>query len=129
VRPQRPGAGGGCPFCGGAPWIAARTSTAESDGAQRMLSCAVCGSEWAGGRIRCAACEEQSPDKLSSFQSERYPAVRIETCATCHTYVKSIDLTLDARAIPEVDDLLSLSMDLWAGEQGYVRVEPGLAGL
>src|SRR6185369_13469660 len=102
---------------GGPPWIAARKSTGDADGAQRILSCALCGSEWALNRIHCVACEEQSPEKLSSFQSERYPAVRIETCATCHTYVKSIDLTLDARAIPEVDDLLSLSMDLWAGEQ------------
>ena len=30
---------------------------------------------------------------------------------------------------PEVDDLLSLSMDLWAREQGFERIEPGIAGL
>ncbi|HXK11205.1 MAG TPA: hypothetical protein VMT70_16280 [Vicinamibacteria bacterium] len=29
----------------------------------------------------------------------------------------------------EVDDLVSLAMDLWAAEQGYRRIEPGLAGL
>jgi formate dehydrogenase maturation protein FdhE len=43
--------------------------------------------------------------------------------------VKSIDLTLDARPIPEVDDLLSIALDLWAGEQGFTRIEPGLAGI
>jgi len=28
-----------------------------------------------------------------------------------------------------VDDLVSLSMDLWAVEQGFTRIEPGLVGL
>jgi formate dehydrogenase maturation protein FdhE len=55
--------------------------------------------------------------------------VRVEACETCHRYVKSIDLSEDARPIPEVDDLVSLSMDLWAAEQGFTRIEPGLAGL
>ena len=69
------------------------------------------------------------PTKLPSFWSETYPTVRIEACETCRRYVKSIDLTADARAIPEVDDLVSLGMDLWAQEQGYARVAPGLAGI
>ena len=55
--------------------------------------------------------------------------MRIEVCETCRRYVKSFDLSEDARPIPEVDDLLSLSLDLWAREQGYERIEPGLAGI
>jgi formate dehydrogenase maturation protein FdhE len=43
--------------------------------------------------------------------------------------VKSIDLSLDARPIPEVDDLVTLALDLWAVDQGYQRIEPGLAGI
>jgi hypothetical protein len=31
--------------------------------------------------------------------------------------------------VPEIDELLSVSMDLWAVEQGYERLEPGIAGL
>ena len=57
------------------------------------------------------------------------PAVRIETCETCRRYVKSLDLSEDARPIPEVDDLVSLSLDLWALREGLERIEPGLAGL
>jgi FdhE protein len=128
-RPGRLPATGGCPFCGGLPWIGWRESTSESEGAQRFLGCALCGSKWPAGRIRCPACGEERPDRLSSFQSDRHPAARIETCATCRVYVKSIDLTVDGRALPEVDDLLSLSLDLWAAEEGYQRLEPGLAGL
>jgi formate dehydrogenase maturation protein FdhE len=43
--------------------------------------------------------------------------------------VKSIDLSLDARPIPEVDDLVTLALDLWATDQGYQRIEAGLAGI
>lgn len=32
-------------------------------------------------------------------------------------------------AVPEVDDLLSMSLDLWAGSEGFTRLEPGLAGV
>jgi FdhE protein len=55
--------------------------------------------------------------------------MRVEACETCQRYVKSVDLSVDGRAVPEVDELRSLSLDLWAVERGYVRLEPGLAGL
>jgi FdhE protein len=80
-------------------------------------------------RIVCPVCSESDPPKLPSYQSENYPGVRIEACETCKGYVKTIDLTLDARRVPEVDELLSLGMDLWAEEQGFMRIEPGLAGV
>jgi len=132
IAPDRRGRPGHCPFCGGSPWIAARRAPLHSaraeDGARRLLGCALCGGEWPLGRILCPACDEGDPAKLPSFQSPSYPAVRIEACETCRRYVKSIDLTGDARAIPEVDDLVSLGMDLWAAKQGLARIEPGLAG-
>jgi len=129
VAPDRVHRRGQCPFCGGAPGISARREGSLMEGARRMLVCALCGGEWLFGRILCPSCFEQEPAKLPSFQNERHRAVRIEACETCHRYVKSIDLSEDARPIPEVDDLVSLSVDLWAAEQGYTRIEPGLAGL
>lgn len=44
-------------------------------------------------------------------------------------HVKTIDVTLDGRAIPEVDDPSSLSLDRWATEHGHQRLEPSLAGI
>ncbi len=129
IRPDRAARDRGCPFCAGPPWMGHRRAVGDSDGAQRFLDCALCGGEWPVHRIRCPACDEEDPHKLPSFQSERYPAVRLEACATCRRYVKSLDLGVDARAIPEVDDLVSVSMDLWAEEEGYARIEPGLAGI
>jgi formate dehydrogenase maturation protein FdhE len=121
-----------CPFCGGAPWIAWRrseVSEAGAEAAQRRLGCGLCGGDWAVNRILCPSCDEADPLKLPVFQSETYASVRIEACETCRRYVKSIDLTQDARPIPEVDDLVSLAMDLWAAEQGFTRIEPGQAGI
>jgi len=129
VAPDRVHRRGQCPFCGGMPWVAARREGSAMEGARRMLACALCGGEWFFGRILCPSCFEEDPHKLPHFQDDRHPVVRIEACETCHRYVKSIDLSEDARPIPEVDELVSLAMDLWAVEQGYTRIEPGLAGL
>jgi FdhE protein len=80
-------------------------------------------------RIVCAACSADDPHKLPTYTSDAHPGARIEACDTCGRYVKVIDLSLDARGVPEVDDLASLALDLWAREQGLTRVEPGLAGI
>jgi len=129
LRPDPVPADGGCGFCGSRPWIAWRRAEASSEGAQRFLGCGLCGGAWAVARIHCPSCGEEHPDKLPVFTSARHPAVRLEACATCRRYVKSLDLTVDARAVPEVDDLLSVAMDLWAADEGYTRLEPGLAGV
>ena len=129
IAPDRPLQRGHCPFCGGAPWIAARRSATEDDGTSRFLGCALCGREWPLARIRCPSCSEEDPERLPSFRSDTHAAVRIEACETCRRYVKSIDLTLEGGAIPEVDDLVSLGMDLWAANEGFERLEPGLAGI
>jgi formate dehydrogenase accessory protein FdhE len=128
VPPDRPRHLRACPFCGGLPWIAARRAEAEGEGAGRHLGCPLCGGEWRVNRVCCPCCAEEDPARLPAFASASCPAVRIEACETCGAYVKSIDLTLDARAIPEVDDLASLAFDLWAAREGFQRIEPGLAG-
>ena len=99
-------------------------------GAARSLVCALCGTEWPFPRIRCAACQRgRSREAPLASRAEAHPSVRIEACETCKHYVKSLDLTLDARPLPEVDDLVSLTMDLWAIEEGWTRLEPGWAGI
>jgi len=127
VAPLRARAPGRCPFCGGGASVGRRRS-AESQGAVRSLLCALCGLEWETPRILCPACRESDPQRLPTFTSPSHPLARIEACETCRRYTKFLDTTLDGRILPEVDDLLSLALDLWAVEQGFERVEPGLAG-
>jgi formate dehydrogenase accessory protein FdhE len=132
IAPDRERRRGHCPFCGGAPWVSARREGSLTEGARRTLACSLCGLEWAFERIRCPCCFEEDPRKLPSFGDPAHPSVRvvrIDACETCRRYVKSIDLSEDALPIPEVDDLATLAMDLWAVDQGFTRIEPGLAGL
>ena len=128
VPAKRPRTRGRCPACGGGPGVGRRRS-AESQGAVRTLLCALCGLEWTTPRIRCPGCFEAEPAKLPAFTSDRHPNVRIEACETCRRYVKTIDTSLDERILPEVDDLRSLALDLWARLEGFERLEPGLAGI
>ena len=131
-QPPGRGVSGTCVFCGSGAWISSRRippGPGTGEGAMRMLHCALCAFVWQVGRIRCPACGEEDPEKLPFFTAPQHIGVRIEACESCKAYVKSIDLSLDARRVPEIDDLMSLSMDLWSTEHGYVRMEPGLAGL
>ena len=124
------GSGSGpCPSCGGVPWTASRRSSGGLEGAVRMLHCAACWGAWQIPRIKCPACGEENPEKLPNFGDPAHAGARIEACDSCKGYLKSIDLTDDARRIPEVDDLASIALDLWASEQGYERLEAGLAGI
>jgi len=126
------GVAGPCVFCGGGAWVSSRRippGPGTGEGALRMLHCALCAFSWQIGRIRCPACGEEDPEKLPSFTAPQHAGVRVEACESCKMYVKSIDMTLDARRVPEIDELVALSLDLWAVSQGYKRLEPGLAGL
>ena len=129
VSPDRLHRQGYCPFCGGAPAVSSRREMPDSNAAARMLQCGMCGCDWNAVRAICPACAEGDPQKLPIFTSDAYPSMRIEACETCRRYVKSVDLTADARMIPEIDELLALSLDLWAIDEGFTRIEPGLAGL
>jgi formate dehydrogenase accessory protein FdhE len=129
MAPDRVHSRGHCPFCGSAAWVAVRRPEPDSESGFRFLQCSLCDLEWKINRIFCPSCFEEDPHKLPQFQSDVHQNVRIEACETCRRYVKSIDLTVDARPVPAVDDLVSLSMDLWAAEEGYTRLEPGIAGM
>ena len=129
VSLDRPRHEGHCPACGSAPIVSYRRELPESNGSARFLVCGLCGTDWPFNRIRCPSCHEEDPAKLPGFQSDVHKNVRIEACETCRRYVKSLDLTLDARPLPEVDALVSLAMDLWAIEEGWTHLEPGWAGI
>ena len=99
------------------------------EGARRLLACALCGGEWPFARILCPSCFETDPVKLPSFSAPPHSRVRIEACETCRRYVKSIDLSEDARPIPEVDDLVTSRWISGRSSEGFQRIEPGLAGI
>ena len=115
-----------CPICGSRPQAAVLRP--EGDGGKRFLLCSLCLTEWEFRRILCAACGEENYQKLPRYCAEDVAAVRVEACDTCHFYLKSIDLTVDGLAVPLVDEVAAVPLDLWAAEHGYKKIEPNLMG-
>lgn len=119
------GSGGArCPCCGGMP--VAGVLHEEGHGARRALVCGLCLTEWNFLRVVCVRCGERRFDALPIFTAEQFPHVRIEACDTCRGYLKTIDLTKDGYAVPIVDDLASVALDLWARDRGYSRIRANL---
>jgi FdhE protein len=116
-----------CPFCGSKPQVAVLRP--EGDGGKRSLICALCSTEWNFRRLVCPNCSEENKDHLPVFAAEGYDYVRIEACDTCRTYIKSIDLTKNGRAVPVVDELATVSLNLWAQENNYRKLRPNLFGV
>lgn len=113
--------------CQGLPVVAVLRDKAHGSG--RSFVCGFCLHEYPAPRLGCPACGEQRFEQLAVFRSESCPAVRIDACESCRTYLKTIDLTQDATAIPVVDDIATLTLDVWAREQGYTRLYPNLLRL
>jgi len=140
-----------CPRCGGLPQLSTfASSTEDLVTAHRYLECSRCAESWAFPRLTCAACGETDTAKLLVYseigtaQAERsasivkaavkdvpsaqFPHVRIDGCASCRHYLLTIDLERDGRAVPVVDEIAAIPLDLYAKELGLRKIVPNLVG-
>jgi formate dehydrogenase accessory protein FdhE len=124
--------GRACPACGGLPQVSviAPESGEFMGGSPRSLVCGRCAGWWTFPRAMCAWCGEDDPRKVAPFVPEA-GAARIDACETCSVYVKTFDLRQPGGAVvvPLVDDVATLTLDLWAREQGLHRPVVSLAGV
>jgi FdhE protein len=116
-----------CPFCGAPP--VAGVLRDEGDGAGRWLLCSVCSTEWPFRRVVCPSCGEQEKGNLPVYTAAAFAHVRVEACERCKTYLKCIDLTVDGHAVPVVDELATVALNIWAGNHGYMKIEANLLGM
>jgi FdhE protein len=100
----------------------------QGHGAKRSVVCGFCFSEWPSPRLECLHCGEATFESLPVFRSDDVDSVRIDACESCKTYIKTIDLTRDGEASPVVDDIASMTLDIWAREHGYRRLRANLFG-
>ena len=146
-----------CPSCGGPPQLSYFAIAGEDLAAGgRFLLCARCHASWGYARMTCPGCGEDSSSRLPIFSEEGttsgergsvvrgllgklcdgggsehsavFPHVRIEACDTCRQYLLSVDLASDPAAVPIVDELAALPLDLYARERGYRKIIPNLVG-
>jgi len=116
-----------CTVCGSEPVCSVLRD--QDHGARRSLVCSLCMHEWSFLRVTCPACGDERFESLPVFTPQEIPHIRIDACDTCHYYIKTIDMTKDGLAVPVVDELASISLDVWAAEKGYQKLVPNLAGL
>ena len=149
ARDPSPRGGRHCPRCGGTPQLSYRAHS--SDGLvseHRHLACARCGTGWSYSSSACASCGETKATQRTIYAERRespvvgrgeppaparpddpmFPHVRIEGCHSCKRYLIDVDLGRDARAVPEVDELAALPLDLHAAELGLTKITPNLMG-
>ena len=118
---------GTCPFCSHKPAVAALRG--EGDGGKRWLVCSLCSTEWEYRRIICPNCREEQKDKLPVYTAEGLEYVRVDACDTCRAYLKSVDLTRNGLAVPVVDELATVALNIWAEEHDYTKLESNLLGM
>ena len=112
---------GYCPICAAWPILAERRGLDRS----RRLRCGRCGVAWEVQWLFCVYCDERAHERLGSLvPEEKGETLKVETCASCRGYLKSI-ATL--QAIPPFElflrDLETVELDLIALERGYGRPE------
>jgi formate dehydrogenase maturation protein FdhE len=116
-----------CPRCGHRPQVGCLRP--EGHGLALTLVCSVCLEEWPFPRGKCAGCGEQDPKKISYYSAEELPHLHVQVCETCQRYLHHVDLSKDPAAIPAIDELAALPLDVWARERGYRKLQPNLVGI
>lgn len=147
-----------CPICGGPPQVSYLAASADAlVASHRYLVCGRCAASWPYPRMTCAACGEHRSTRLPVFGEEgttstetsghvvrgvaagradletgagaRFPHIRVEACETCSRYLLGVDLVRDVQAVPIVDEMAALPLDLYAQERGMTKIVPNLMGV
>lgn len=116
-----------CPKCGS--WPQAACLRPQGDGSAFYLVCSLCSNEWRHPRGFCPSCGEHDANKIVYFAAEGMEHVQMQVCESCARYLHVINLGKDPRAIPDLDEVAALTMDVWAREQGWEKVYPNLIGI
>jgi FdhE protein len=116
-----------CPWCAQLPQ--AGCLKPQGDGLAFELVCSLCLRRRSFPRTRCPGCDTSSESAIASFSAAEFPHMRLLACDTCKGYLLIVDLERDIAAIPEVDELAALPLDLWAVRNGYHKLQPNLAGV
>jgi len=116
-----------CPHCGHPPQVGVLRP--EGDGAALALVCSLCLSEWTFPRSQCAACGERDEKKLAYYSPEQMAYLQTQVCDTCQRYLHHVDLSKEIGAVPDVDEVAALPLDVWALERGFQKLHPNLVGI
>jgi FdhE protein len=112
-----------CPVCGSAPVSGELKNVEGVEGGVRFLVCSSCSFKWRFKRLTCPFCGNNDHKKLRYFNTEADgKAYRVDVCEECKKYIKTIDTgALGEGAIPLVEDMATLHLDIIAQKEGYKK--------
>lgn len=114
---------GHCPVCGNQPLM----GRLEGKEGRRMHTCSFCAFEYRVPRMGCPFCLAPETEGSEYYVSEDEPGYLLTVCDSCKNYFKLGDFReFDRPWLPLLDDLASLTLDLYAVQMGYKR--PTLSG-
>ena len=117
-----------CFECGARPGVAVLRDLPDALGS-RTLVCSLCATEWRFTRLMCPHCGETEADQLPVHTAESVAHVRVDECRTCERYHKTVDLRRVGNAVPVVDELAAVELDLWARDRGLTKARTNVLGL
>jgi len=107
---------GYCAACGSWPALA------EVVGGHRTLRCSFCSSAWELNHYACIYCGESGEKFVTAAPDEERKDRRVEVCAACGGYLKTIDLAeLSPFPLLSISDIESTDLDVAAMEHGFAR--------
>jgi FdhE protein len=110
-----------CPICGSPSQMA---QLRDEEG-KRYLQCSFCGCQWRWERIACPYCSNKDFNLLHYFYSEEEEAYRVDLCDHCAGYIKTVDSRkLDYEPYLDLEDVVTIHLDILAVEKGYRRSAP-----
>lgn len=116
-----------CPRCGHLPQVAALR--VQGHGKAVSLVCSLCMNEWSFRRVCCAGCLKEDSREIEFHVAVEYEYYQVQVCRACMGYLLIVDLAREPNAIPFVDEMAAPSLDLWARQQGFAKIQPNLAGI
>lgn len=107
---------GYCPVCGQPPFF----SYLKQDDGAKTLACGLCGTSWPYPRQACPFCKSTGEGVIRYFYTHSDADRRVYVCETCHTYLKTVDLSRSKRK-PNLflENIATPHLDLLAQKSGY----------
>lgn len=116
-----------CPRCGHPPQVGCLRPVEH--GAALSLICSLCFAEFPFPRRRCPACGETDETKIAYYSASGLEHVQLQACESCRRYFLSVSLAKDPEAVPDVDEVAALPLDVWAHEKGFQKLHRNLVGI
>ena len=66
---------------------------------------------------------------LGHYAAPELAHLEVQACESCGIYLNLVHQEKDSEAVPDVDEIAALPLDVWAKEKGFRKPIPNLIGM